>query len=318
MDTVTETVRARVESTTPLAERVVQLVLRREDGLPFTGIAAGAHVGVALPSGTRRTYSLVNAPGVDEHVMIAVQREEAGRGGSNEACDLRPGESVTVDGPRNHFALDPADEESVLVAGGIGITPIWCMVQHLEAEGRRWQLHYGARSRARAAFLPELEQLEAAGPGRVHLAFSDEDGRLDIPAIVDSAGPGTGVYCCGPQQIVERFREASAHLGDMAHLEDFTVAEVSDGGFEVELSRSGRTLTIADGSSILDAVLEAGVDPEPEYSCMSGTCGTCETQVLDGEPDHRDYFLTDEEKAVGDRMMICCSGSRSARLVLDL
>lgn len=311
-----DTVKARVVETRPLADQVVGLVLQREDQRPFVDISAGAHVLLTLPSGLRRAYSLINAPGVQDHLAIAVQLETEGRGGSKEVFALKPGDVMRVSLPANNFALDDSDRDSILIAGGIGITPIWSMVQQLEAERRPWQLHYGVRSRARAAFLDELEALELAAPGRVHLAFSIEGDRLDLDAIVETAGSETGVYCCGPDRIVERFRQCSTNLGDRAHVEDFSIAEVAEGGFEVELARSGRTVFVEDGTSILEAVLNAGV--EPEYSCMSGTCGSCETGVLGGTPDHRDYLLSDEEKLAGDRMMICCSGSLCGRLILDL
>jgi vanillate O-demethylase ferredoxin subunit len=250
------------------------------------------------------------------HIEIAVKNEVSGRGGSRELCALACGTDVEVSPPENSFALDPGDSAAVLVAAGIGITPLWSMIASLEEQGRLWRLHYASRSPAHCAFRAELEALEAAAPGRVHFAFSDLGQRLNLAEIVAAVGPDEGIYCCGPDRITHEFSTLTSHLGARAHLEDFTVAEVAAGGYEVVLARSGQTLTIEDGGTILDAVLEAGI--EPEYSCMSGTCGSCEVAILEGEATHEDFYLSEDEKALNDRMMICCSGSRGKRLVIDL
>jgi tetrachlorobenzoquinone reductase len=299
-----------------LAEDIRAFELCRVDGGIFTPAGPGAHVRLTLPSGLRRCYSLVNAPNEDRHLQIAVQLDPASRGGSKELFSLAIGDTLTAAEPDNTFALADDDEDVVLIAGGIGITPIWSMIQHLEQAARPWRLYYGARSPRSAAYRTELQALERSTPGRVVFAFSSEGQRLDLPAAMNSAGERTGVYCCGPDRIIKEFRARAAGLGERAHFEDFTPAEIAEGGFEVHLARSNMTLVIPEGQSILDAALEAGL--EPEYSCTSGTCGSCVTTVLDGEPDHRDYFLTDQEKAPGDRMMICCSGCRIGPLVLDL
>ena len=299
-----------------LAEGVRGLRLQAVDGRQLPAPEPGSHLHVRLPSGLERDYSLVNAPAPCEELLIAVKLEADGRGGSTEVFALREGDRLHVTEQANTFALDAGDAAHVFLAGGIGITPIWCMVQHAEHTGQPWRLHYGARSADAAPYLSELAALEAAAPGRVHLAFSDRGEHLDIAAVVASVAPGEGLYCCGPDRIVDGCRQASTALGDRAHFEDFSVAEVAEGGYEVGLARSGRTVFVPDGSSILDVVLEEGL--EIEYSCMSGTCGTCQVPVLSGVPDHQDYFMTDEEKAAGDRMMICCSGRASGTLVIDL
>ncbi|MFJ9562816.1 PDR/VanB family oxidoreductase [Streptomyces fuscichromogenes] len=300
----------------PLADAVTGITLRPLAGLPVPETAPGSHVRLRLPSGLERSYSLVNAPGERKHYRIAVQCAEDGRGGSREMAGLRPGDRLWAATPANAFRLHEGEGESVLIAGGIGITPIWSMIQHLEAAGRPWRLFYGARNRDRAAFLDALSNLEAARPGRVTLAFSDEETRLDIPAAVASTAPDGHVYCCGPQYMLTAFRDSTGHMGERAHSEDFEGVGAPEGGFEVRLARSGKSLVVAEGSSILEAVLEAGV--EPAYSCMGGTCGSCETPVLGGVPDHRDMVLTDEEKESGDKMIICCSGCVSGPLILDL
>ena len=299
-----------------IAEDVRSLTLKRADGGAFEGIGAGDHVRLVLPSGRERCYSLVNAADVTDHLEIAVQLDPAGRGGSAEMFGMEIGDTLRATDPLNSFALADTTGESVFIAGGIGITPIWSMIQHLEAAGRPWRLHYGARSSARAAFLPQLLELEDAAPGRVRFYSATDGDRLDLASIVAASGDDAEVYCCGPDRIATAFHEVADELGDRAHVEDFTAAEVAEGGFSVELARSGRTLVVQDGQSILDVVLEAGI--EQDYSCMTGTCGTCATGVLDGVPDHRDYYMTDEDKERGDSMMICCSGCSVGPLVLDL
>ena len=299
-----------------VADEIRELWLAPVDGRELSGIDAGAHITVRLPSGRHRNYSLVNAPGDRSHYVIAVKRDPEGRGGSTELFQMTEGQSFTVSGPEQTFGLDATHAEHVFVAGGIGITPIWSMVQQAEADGLPWRLFYGTRSRDSAAYVAELERLEHKSPGRVRLAFADEGGRLDIASVISTLDESAGVYCCGPERIIDAFRSVSAPLGARAHLEDFTVADAAEGGFEVELAQTGTTIFVPEGQTILDAVLEAGI--EPEYSCMSGTCGSCEVAVLAGIPDHRDYFLSDDEKAQNDRMMICCSGRKSGPLIIDL
>lgn len=307
---------AEVTQVQTVAHDVLGLGLRRCDGADFPLVTAGAHVTLALPSGLQRQYSVVNGPGPTQELFITVQLQQDGRGGSKEVFAMTAGTRLSVSAPVSTFALVEADESHLLIAGGIGITPIWSMVQHAEDQGRPWELHYGARSEECAAFVPQLRELERRRPGRVHFAFSDEGQRLDLDAVVASAGPGTGLYCCGPERITQALLECATRRGRRAHLEDFTVAEAAEGGFPVTLARTGTTVHVPEGGTVLEAVLEAGV--EVEYSCMSGTCGTCRSVVLSGEPDHQDYFLSDEEKEAGDTMLICCSGCRRGPLVLDL
>nr|WP_205861539.1 PDR/VanB family oxidoreductase [Planosporangium flavigriseum] len=277
----------------------------------------GAHIDVELPGGLTRQYSLCGEPADPSRWRLGVLREADGRGGSRWLADqLTVGTVLRVRGPRNNFPLHPA-ARYVLVAGGIGITPILPMIRAAEAAGADWVLHYGGRTRASMAFLDEL-----AGYGdRVRIHPQDETGLLDLDAILGAPAADTLVYCCGPTGLLdavsERCREWPA--GSL-HVERFTaVAVVPDGeetGFEVVCERSGLTVTVPPELSILEAVENAGVSVLS--SCTEGICGTCETTVLDGEPDHRDCLLTDDEKAAGDTMLICVSRCRGARLVLDL
>lgn len=305
-----------VERIAPLAEDVLGLDFRRAGGQPFPNLVPGGHALVRLPSGLERSYSFVNAPAETRFVSIAVQLARDSRGGSKEMFSLRRGDAARLSLPATTFGLGSESSHHVLLAAGIGITPAWSMIQQLEVTRQSWELHYGARSPERAAFAAELRALERRSPDRVHLALSSEGNRLDIGAIVVAAGPSAEFYCCGPHDFIQDFRHAASDRGERAHLEDFTPADTAEGGFDIELARSGLKLWVPTGSTILDAVLAAGVDAD--YSCKDGTCGSCEVDVLSGEPSHRDHVLTDEEHESNATMMICCSGRRSGQLVIDL
>ncbi|QYB00168.1 PDR/VanB family oxidoreductase (plasmid) [Rhodococcus sp. USK10] len=309
------TVAATITAVTPIAQDIYGITLTTVQG-SLEEAQPGAHVRVQLPSGRERSYSIISQPESCAAMTIAVKDEVDGRGGSHELCTLATGTTLRVSQPQNDFTLDSQDVASVFVAAGIGITPLWNMITACEATGQPWRLHYAARSSACCAFEAELAAFEAEVPGRVHFYFADRGQRLDLADIVASVKPDEGIYCCGPDRITHEFATLTAEFGTRAHREDFSVAEVASGGYELVLARSGHTLRVEDGMTVLDAVLEAGV--EPEYSCMSGTCGSCEVVVLDGEVEHQDFYLSDEEKASNDRMMICCSGSRGERLVIDL
>jgi ferredoxin-NADP reductase len=225
---------------------------------------------------------------------------------------LGQGDKVRVRGPRNHFALRTAPRYR-FVAGGIGITPILPMLAAAEAAGAEWTLLYGGRSRASMAFTGELDRYG----DRVTIAPQDEAGLLDLGPVLDDVPEGTLVYCCGPGPLLDAV-EARCPAG-VLHVERFQPKEQVSGEnteFEVELAQSGRTLTVPRDVSVLDAVRSAGV--EVLFSCTEGTCGTCETDVLEGTPDHRDSVLTDEEREAGETMLICVSRCRGKRLVLDL
>jgi ferredoxin-NADP reductase len=247
--------------------------------------------------------------------VIAVQKDRASRGGSKWVHDnLRPGDVLAINGPRNNFALDETAEHSLFIAGGIGITPILSMTERLSSLGRAWQLIYCARTRAGAAFVDRLK-------GNVRLNFDEEPGgkMLDIAVEVRAAPADAHLYCCGPLPMLSAFEAATAELPrERVHVEYFTAkdAPAVSGGFKVVLAKSGRELVVPAGKTILEALLEASIDVP--YSCMEGVCGTCETKVLQGMPDHRDLVLNEAERAANKSMMICCSGAKSDRLVLDL
>ena len=292
----------------------------------FTGgllpaFTAGAHVDLYLPDGLVRSYSLANPQDERHRYVIAVQREPESRGGSRQLHQrLHAGDLVTIAPPRNNFPLAEDARHSILIAGGIGITPIWCMAQRLEALGRAFELYYCVRRRALAAFLDPVEAMAARRPGCVHVTFDAEgDAMLDMAALAARAAPDAHLYCCGPLAMLDAFEAATAgHAPAFVHVEYFTAREVpaTEGGFTVVLARSGARVEVPHGSTIIDALFKAGVDVP--HSCLEGVCGTCETKVISGEPDHRDLVLTDAERAAGKTMMICCSGSKSDTLVLDL
>ncbi|MEV5957487.1 PDR/VanB family oxidoreductase [Streptomyces sp. NPDC051987] len=296
------------------AEGVVALTLRHPAGEELPGWEPGAHVDVVLGPDLERQFSLCGDPGDRTGWRIAVLREPDGRGGSAFVHEqVRVGDKVRVRGPRNHFRLEPAPRYR-FVAGGIGITPILPMLAAAEAAGAEWTLLYGGRTRRSMAFTGELARY---GEDRVGIAPQDETGLLDLAAVLDDVPAGTLVYCCGPGPLLDAV-EARCPAGAL-RVERFQPKEqqvAEEREFDVVLARSGRTLTVAPGVSVLDTVRAAGV--EVLYSCTEGTCGTCETDVLEGDPDHRDSVLTAEERAAGETMLICVSRCRGGRLVLDL
>ncbi len=314
--TNTGSFRARLTAIRYAAEGIHLYEFAAVDGSALPAFAAGAHIDLHLPNGLVRQYSLCN-PQVETHrYVVGIKRDPASRGGS--ACvheQLKVGTVLTLGGPRNHFPLHEAARHSVLFAGGIGVTPIACMVQRLRALGASFEVHYSVRKREDAAMLDVL-----AGPG-LHLHVDAEHGNAPLPLarIVEAAPSDAHLYCCGPAPMLDAFEAATRERpAGHAHLERFsaTTTAATEGGFTVQLARSGRSVFIAKGCSILDTLREQGV--AVQASCEQGICGSCETRVLSGRPDHRDSLLSDEEKAANTVMMVCCSGSRDPVLVLDL
>lgn len=311
--------RLRLTAIRDLSEGIRSFTFARPEGTELPSFTEGAHVDIVLPCGPR-SYSLTNPPSERACYEIAVNRDAASRGGSIYLHDkARTGDDFEVRGPRNHFPLVEDAAHSVFFAGGIGVTPILSMVRRLSKLGRSWELYYAARSPAAAAFVEELRHLKG---GRLTFHFDSEQGGkfLDVPALVTSAGARTHLYCCGPAPMVKGFEAAAAGRdGRFVHREYFAPASAEQAAtraFTVELAASGQSFDIAEGQNILDTLLDAGYDIP--FSCNDGMCGTCETRVLAGEIDHRDSVLTPAERASNDRMMICVSRAKGARLVLDL
>jgi len=295
------------------ADGVLALTLRHPLGEQLPLWEPGAHIDVVLGPGLERQYSLCGDPADRTAWRIAVLREPDGRGGSAYVHgQLGQGDKVRVRGPRNHFRLEAAPRYR-FVAGGIGITPLLPMLAAAQAAGADWSLLYGGRTRNSIAFTEELSRYG----DRVTVAPQDEVGLLDLSSVLDDVPEGTLVYCCGPGPLLDAV-EARCPSG-ILHIERFQpkVQQASaDSEFEVVLEQSGKTVTVPVGVSVLDTVRAAGV--EVLFSCTEGTCGTCETDVLDGTPDHRDSVLTEDERAAGETMLICVSRCLGKRLVLDL
>jgi ferredoxin-NADP reductase len=299
-----------------LADGVVGLSLQHPDGGRLPDWTPGSHIDLILPNGMTRQYSLCGDRWDASTYRIGVLRGAASRGGSAYIHDvLRPGDRVGVGGPRNNFPLVPS-EEYVFIAGGIGITPLLPMIIQAELLDARWSLLYGGRRRASMAFLDAL-----TGYGdRVEVVPEQEFGLLELTGLVEPR-PGATVYCCGPAPLLDAVGSAcQAWPAHRLRTERFTAkaqdAQARNEPFEVELRRSGITVTVPPELSVLAAVRGAGVDMLS--SCAQGICGTCETTVLAGRPDHRDSILTDQERANADCMFICVSRSHTDRLVVDL
>jgi len=290
----------------------------RPDGKALPPYEPGAHVDVHLPNGVVRQYSLIVPAQDPKAYTLGIKRDPASRGGSRFIHDdLRVGRMLKISAPRNNFALKEDAPHVVLFAGGIGITPIWCMVQRLDQLGRSWKLYYAARSRADMAF---LHTLEGMAPAQFHFDEESAGKFLDVAALIAQAPKDAHLYCCGPTPMLSAFEAATASWPrEQVHIEYFTPkAQPTDkkGGFVVELAKSGQEFVIPEGQSILQVLLDAGIDVD--YSCELGICGACEQRVISGEPEHHDAILTEEEQASNTKVMICCAGCKSERLVLDM
>ena len=303
-----------------LADGVMGLTFETTDGGELPAWGPGAHVDFMLTDTLVRQYSLCSDPSDRKQWKIGVLLQPDGRGGSAFVHrQLHVGSTVRARGPRNLFPLQLAEHYQFIV-GGIGITPIIAMIEAADEQGSDWRLLYGGRRRASMAF---LDRLESYGD-RVTVWPEDECGLLDLDSELGSPREGTLVYGCGPEGMLNAVERAcGAWPAGTLHVERFTADPAAAGTpdpdavpFDVICDRSGITVRISADDSILEVLRAKGVNVLS--SCMSGICGTCETPVLEGEPDHRDSVLTDEDKAAGDCMMICVSRSRSRQLVLDI
>jgi ferredoxin-NADP reductase len=309
----------RVQAMRFEARGVVSIELRDPSGATLPEFSPGAHIDLHRANGLVRSYSLCGAPEARDRYTVGVLQDRNSRGGSRFVHEqLRVGSTLTVATPRNHFALDEDAAHTVLVAGGIGVTPIVCMARRLAELGRAFTLVYCARSREEAAF---VDTLSAYGDA-VRFHFDDEQGAPpDLQAMLAGQEAGTHFYCCGPGPMLNAFEAAcAAHGYANVHIERFAAdpatEAVQEGEYSVTLQRTGANVRVPSGKSLLDALLEAGV--AMEYSCREGVCGSCETAVLDGCPDHRDSVLSNSERAANNTMMVCVSGCKGQRLVLDL
>ena len=324
------TLSMRVEDARDLNPLIRLLRLRSADGAPLPPYTAGAHVRVQveLPDGTQdwRHYSLVDfdtrsdATDAPADYVIAVRKEDDGRGGSRFMHErLTAGDTVVIEPPKNDFPLHPGPDGALLLAGGIGVTPLTSMAARRVAEAMPVRMHYAGRSRELMAFVPELQAL-LGDALRVH-SDAEQGAPLDIGAVLDDCPVGWRLYVCGPKVLLDAVLAQTQARGwdhDRVHFELFTTPEVEEGdhAFEVELLQSGQRFTVAADQSVLDCLIEHGCDPI--YDCKRGECGVCATPVIEGEIDHRDYVLSAREKAEGNVMQICISRIKGQRLVLDI
>jgi vanillate O-demethylase ferredoxin subunit len=319
---VSEELDVRVKRVTVEAEDIRSFEFADPRGPDLPPFTAGSHLDVHLPNGLVRQFSLCNDPRETHRYVVAVLREPGGRGGSACMHDVvREGDEVTITAPQNHFPLHEAAERHLLIAGGIGITPMLAMVRRLAALGADYTLHYCTRNAEKTAFREELMGEPFASHVRFHHDGGDPSKGLDVDALLSEVEAGTHVYCCGPIGLMHAVTDASDHwpLGTV-HFEFFAtdpdVVEEPSTGFEVEIASTGAVYKVPPDKTILDVLLDQGHDVDS--SCEEGLCGTCIVDVLEGEPDHRDFVLDDEEKESNKLITVCCSRAKSARLKLDL
>lgn len=314
----------RVARKTREAQDIISFELVAAGGGALPAFTAGAHVEVQLPfvrPGLARPYSLYGDPDDAACYRIAVLREPGSRGGSlamHEA--VHEGSVLRITSPRNQFALAPNARKHLLMAGGIGVTPLLSMAQTLAASGADFEFHYAARSHERLAFAHLLAQAAFAPCVHIHLDDGAPHQRLDLPRLLSAPDLGRHLYVCGPSGFMDAV-VAQALRGGWSdaciHLERFAAqAPSAAGAFELELASDGRVIQVAADQTALQALVAAGVDVPS--SCEQGVCGTCLTRVVSGEPDHHDQYLTPEEQAANDQFLPCCSRARSPRLVVDL
>ncbi|MFV0383219.1 PDR/VanB family oxidoreductase [Paracoccus sp. (in: a-proteobacteria)] len=305
-----------------VGEPIREIRLTPADGGSLPAFGAGAHIEVALPGGGHNAYSLIDFSGTadaPDSYVLGVRREDGGAGGSRFMHGLQPGDAVTASVPKNHFPLEPGDSPVILLAGGIGVTPLISMATALSASRRDFHMYYASRSPAAAAF---ADRLTAAHGERLTLHYDDQAGApLAVADLIATADPAAHVYVCGPNPMIDATRaamEAAGRPDAQIHAELFenTSHQSGDKAFEVEIASTGQVVTVPADKTIIEALEDAGVDLI--YDCQRGDCGICQTDVLEGTPDHRDVVLSADERASGKLMQICVSRALSDRLKLDL
>ncbi len=304
------------------AADICGIALGPADGEPLPAFTAGAHIDVLTPSGATRQYSLCNAPHEINRYEIGVLRAQDSRGGSKSMHEaLRPGATLEISPPRNHFPLHPGKHKSILVAGGIGITPHLSMAEQLCDDGAPFEIHYASKSGDNAAFGQRLRQKRFRDRAFFYSSSSGA-GRLNLDELFRSNGSSAHYYVCGPARLIDGAKAAAIAAGippDHLHHEYFAPPAgqpANTGCFEVHLAKSALSVLVNGGESIVQALKRVGVNVAT--SCEQGVCGTCMTPVLDGVAEHLDYYLSDEEQRAGRFIIPCCSRSKSPRLVLDL
>jgi len=309
----------RVTRAEKIAEGIHLFEMRPKDGGELPAFTAGSHINLRLPNGLVRKYSLCSDPAERDHYRIAVKREENGRGGSIYLIDnTREGDEWLISAPDNAFALPQRGDNFIFIAGGIGITPFIAMIHALKHDpAKKFKLYYCSRTPEMTAFREELSAPEYKGKVVIHYDNGDPEKALDLWPIVEERKNREHLYCCGPRGLMEAVRDATGHWSPTAiHFEAFSEADArrpDDKPFKVKLAKSGVTIDVPAGTTIMEAMRTAGHDVPS--SCESGTCGTCRTRLLEGEADHRDLVLTEAER--GSQIMICVSRAKTPELVID-
>lgn len=304
-----------------VANEVVELTLEKDGPGPLPLWDPGAHIDLVLSGDLVRQYSLCGDPSDGSSYRIAVLRENASSGGSEYIHNyVRRGDRLQIKGPRNHFPLEPA-ESYLFIAGGIGVTPILPMVERIAAQKLPFRLVYGGRDKESMAFVDRLGPFESS----VRFVPEDKEGKLDLEEALHETESNTHVYCCGPEPLICAVERICEHRSiDQLHIERFAAGdsklhnaiETDSGSTKVLLRRSGIELVVRPGRTILETVLEAGV--EVSYDCSEGICGSCEVRVIEGDIEHRDKVLTKRQRATNESMMICCSRAKDGAIILDL
>ncbi|MFS4551587.1 PDR/VanB family oxidoreductase [Comamonas resistens] len=317
------TLEVRIACKQDEAQGICSLELLPLDGQTLPVFSAGSHIDVHLPGGLVRQYSLSNDCAEADRYVIAVLREPASRGGSAAVHEqLQAGQQITISAPRNHFALHRPAQKHLLLAGGIGITPILAMARDLARESADFELHYCGRARERMAFADVIEAAPWAGKAQLHVDEASGKSALDLGALLQPVQPGVHLYVCGPKGFMDAVLDTARAAGwpqEQLHYE-FFAGEVEhradDESFEVEVASTGQVVRVTPEQTVVQALESIGICVQT--SCEQGVCGTCLTRVISGQPDHRDMYLTEEEQAANDQFLPCCSRARSARLVLEL
>lgn len=312
-----------VASRTDETSDIVSLELISPTGEDLPAFTAGSHIDVHVPGGPLRQYSLCNDPRECNRYVLGILRDPSSRGGSlGIHTSVQQGDLLQVSEPRNHFALDESAQHSVLLAGGIGVTPILSMARRLSALGHSFEMHYCTRSRANTAFMAQIAESPFAASVQHHFDDGAQQQLLNIPGVFAAPKAGVHVYVCGPGGFMDAVLSTARGAGwqeSQLHSEFFS-AEVGatdgDSSFELVLAKSGKTVTVGAGVTAVDALAAAGI--EVPVSCEQGVCGTCLTTVVEGEPDHRDMYLTPDEQAANKQFLPCCSRSKTPTLIVEL
>jgi ferredoxin-NADP reductase/cytochrome P450 len=301
------------------ADGIISLTLHDLNGSPLPAFDAGAHVDLRVKEGLVRQYSISSDPADQTHYRLGIFQTPDSRGGSRTIHDqLFAGHVIKISRPRNNFPLRSNAGKSILIAGGIGITPLLSMATHLDRKGATFEVHYCTRSASRTAFKSELAQFGSRT--RIYHDDDPEVGRFELESVLKTPSPDTHIYICGPKGFMEFVTSGATRLGwrsEQVHVEHFGAEIDTDGDpFTVVAARSGRSVEVHPGQTIAEALMT--IDVPFDTSCRSGVCGTCLTRVIEGTPDHRDFVQTEIEKAANDKIAICCSRSRTRQLILDI